>query len=135
MPERYQEEIEEILKGIEEKSPTQARAGGADRGSAEVYRSVRYKEPQETRAATARRPGWRPFLSSGKLALAGLLMFVLWLLFQWTALIWIGLGLLVVSYLLFFVRPRSPYGEKMWRGRSMEERRSPWESVKRWLKS
>ena len=135
MPERYQEEIEEILKGIEDKSPTQTRAGGVDRGPAEVYRSVRYKEPPETQSAAVRRPWWRSLLSSGKLALAGLLMFVVWVLVQWTPLIWIGIGLLVVSYLLFFVKPRSPYGEKMWRGKSMEERRSPWDSVKRWIKS
>jgi uncharacterized membrane protein YccC len=135
MPERYQEEIEEILKGIEETSPKQARSGGVDRGPGEAYRSVRYKEPGEAPSAAPRRPWWRSFLSSGKLALAGLLMFVFWLLLQWMVLIWIGLALLVVAYLIFFVKPRSPYGEKIWRGRSMEERRSHWESVKRWLKS
>ena len=137
MPERYQKEIEEILRGIEEKSPTQTRPGGTERSSSpEVYRQVKCQETRETRSATPRRRWWNSILSSGKLALAGLLMFGVWMLVQWTPLIWIGLGLLVAAYLLFFVKPRSPNGEKLWRGRPVEEKSSsPWEWVKRWLKN
>ena len=135
MPERYQEEIEEILKGIEETPPNDARAGAAERTPTETYRSLRYHEPTEPRPAPPKRR-WRPNLTSGKLALAGLALIVAWLFFQkWTLLIWIGLALLVGAYLLFFVRPRRPYGEKIWRGRSMEDSSTPWDRFKRWLGS
>jgi hypothetical protein len=50
-------------------------------------------------------------------------------------LIWVGLALLAVSYLLFFVTPRSISYEKKWRGRSVDEVQSPWDRIKNWLKS
>ena len=106
MPEKYQDEIEEILK----------RAG-------EVARS-------SPGPATSRR--W-PSISPGKLMLAGLIVFLVGIKF-WP-LIWVGLGMLVVAYLLFFVSPRSISHEKRWRGRVVEERRTAWQKLKRWLGS
>ena len=50
-------------------------------------------------------------------------------------LIWVGLVLLAVSYLLFFVTPRSISYEKKWRGRSVDEVQSQWDRIKNWLKS
>jgi uncharacterized membrane protein YccC len=134
MPERYQEEIEEILKGIEDTPPKETRSGAVERNSSEVYRSIRYQDTKEVPPAPPKRR-WRPTLSSGKLALAGLVLILLWLFLHWNMLIWIGLALLVGAYLLFFVKPRRPYGEKIWRGRPMEDKPSPWDRFKRWLRS
>ena len=66
--------------------------------------------------------------------LAGFLVFVVGA-FVWPPGIWIGLGMVVVAYLLFFVTPRSMSNEKWWRGKRMDEVQSPWDRVKNWLKS
>jgi hypothetical protein len=51
-------------------------------------------------------------------------------------LVWIGLGLLAVAYLFFFITPRSVSYEKRWRGQPLDEGySSPWERFKRWLKN
>lgn len=66
--------------------------------------------------------------------LAGFLVFVVGA-FVWPPGIWIGLGMVAVAYLLFFVTPRSMSTEKWWRGKRMDEAQSPWDRVKNWLKS
>ena len=131
MPEKYQDEIEEILRRVGEVAPSdppQEREKADDRVTSPVRASRQAPSPVYN---YSRR--WLRF-SPGKLLLAGLAIFVLGAL-AWTPGIWIGLGILVAAYLLFFVKPRSMSQEKRWRGRSVEDYQSPWDRVKRWLKS
>ncbi len=72
-------------------------------------------------------------MSPGKLLLAGLVIFIIGAL-TWEPGIWIGLAVLVVAYLLFFVKPRSISIEKRWRGQVIEDYQSPWARLKGWLK-
>ena len=131
MPEKYQDEIEEILRRSSEsalvKSPRDRHQPLDD--SSEDYLSPRDDYP--VNAGQARR--W-PSLSPGKVMLSGLIVFVigaLWL----SPLIWVGLAILVGAYLLFFVRPSSTSLEKRWRGRSMEEQSSGVDRLKKWLRN
>jgi hypothetical protein len=68
--------------------------------------------------------------------LSGLILFVAAAFLKLGTLVWIGLGLLVVAYLFFFIAPRSVSYEKRWRGQPLDEvYSSPWERFKRWLKN
>jgi hypothetical protein len=131
MPEKYQDEIEEILRKVGEVAPSdppQERERADDRGLSPVRAGRQAPVPDSIRR-------WRlPRFSPGKLMLAGLAIFIIGA-FVWTPGVWIGLGILVLAYLLFFVKPRSISIEKRWRGRPVEDYQSPWEHVKRWLKS
>lgn len=130
MPERYQDEIEEILRRAGEVAPSDP-AKEPERADDQGNKPVR--ATRRTPAASPR-PGRRwPVVSPGKLLLAGLVIFLAAALFRLTPLIWVGLGMLVVAYLLFFVTPRSISYEKRWRGRSVEEYQTPWQRLKRWL--
>ena len=131
MPEKYQDEIEEILRRSSEsavvKVPRNRQQPPDD--LSEDYFSPR--DAHQVRAGSARR--W-PSLSPGKVMLVGLIVFVigaLWL----SPLIWVGLAILVGAYLLFFVRPGSTSLEKRWRGRSMEEESSGVDRLKKWLRN
>ena len=129
MPERYQDEIEEILRQAGE-SPPDENSRDHSRADDQVVAPVRATgRTPATPDAPARR--W-PRITPGKLMLLGLVLFVvgaLWFKF----LIWVGLGLVVIGYLLFFVTPRSIRVEKRWRGQVVEESVSPLERLKRWL--
>ena len=128
MPEKYQDEIEEILRKAGEippSNPGQVRED--DRGASAVGASR--PEPQQ---AGSHRSRWMRF-SPGKLLLAGLVIFVIGAL-TWEPGIWIGLAVLVAAYLLFFVKPRSISIEKRWRGQVIEDYQSPWDRFKSWLK-
>jgi hypothetical protein len=134
MTEKYQDEIEEILRRAGEAAPTEPSKEvellkAVERGASSV-RSTQEPLP-ETDPSVQRR---MPRLSPGKLLLAGFLVFLVGA-FAWPQGIWIGLGMVVVAYLLFFVTPRSMSSEKWWRGKRMDEIRSPWDRVKNWLKS
>lgn len=131
MPEKYQDEIEEILRRSSEsavvKVPRNRQQPPDD--LSEDYFSPR--DDHQVRAGSARR--W-PSLSPGKVMLVGLIVFVigaLWL----SPLIWVGLAILVGAYLLFFVRPGSTSLEKRWRGRSMEEELSGVDRLKKWMRN
>ena len=65
-----------------------------------------------------------------------LLVFIVTALLQLWVLIWVGLALLVVGYLLFFVTPRNISMEKRWRGERIEDSpESLWDRLKHWIKS
>lgn len=137
MPEKYQDEIEEILRRAGEAAPTEpSQEGDQDRGRAtdRSSSSVRASRDTTTPAATSNRRSL-PRLSPGKLLLAGIVVFLLSALLTWPPGIFIGLGMVIVAYLLFFVTPRSTSSEQWWRGRRMDEVRSPWDRIKNWLKS
>ena len=132
MPDRYQDEIEEILRKAGEVAPSDP-PEGRDRP-----REVRSNLARRTRRSSAPRETtgrvW-PRLSPGKLLLGGLIVFVVSALSGWTPGIWLGLVTLVVAYLLFFVTPRSFNSEKRWRGRSVDMYEKPLDRIKRWFKS
>ena len=114
MSERFIKEIEEILEKADVAPP---------------------------KRRTARHTGWLPRLfsfrpglfrgwgiSPGRLMLAGVVVFLvgllLWALTDWRAqpVLWGGLGLFLLAYVLFFVRPGASNGvEKRWRGRPIDD--------------
>ena len=130
MPEKYQDEIEEILRRSGESAPVKP-VGERERpleDMPESYDSLRDLK-QSGKGSTRL---W-PSLSPGKIMLGGLIIFVLGAL--WLGpLIWVGLTVLVVAYLLFFVKPGSSSMEKRWRGRSVEEEGTNVDRLKKWLK-
>lgn len=128
MPDRYQDEIEEILRKAGEIPPAKpGQQREDDRGASAVGASGPSPQPADNYKGR-----WLRF-SPGKLMLAGLVIFVIGAL-TWQPAIWIGLAILVASYLLFFVKPRSMSIEKRWRGQVIEEYQSPWDRFKGWLK-
>ena len=131
MPEKYQDEIEEILRRSSEsalvKSPLDRQQPPDN--SPEDYFSPR--DDHQVHAGSVRR--W-PSLSPGKVMLGGLVVFVIGALW-FSPLIWVGLAILVGAYLLFFVRPGSTSLEKRWRGRSMEEQSSSVDKLKKWIRN
>jgi len=133
MPEKYQEEIEEILKQVGEAPP------GDPPSRSERPLEDRPHTRQPSRRAPAPHhgssPRW-PTITPGKILLSGLILIVVAAFLKLGTLVWIGLGLLVVAYLFFFITPRPVSYEKRWRGQPLDEgHSSPWERFKRWRKS
>jgi hypothetical protein len=128
-PEKYQEEIEEILRGLGEKT-----RNGASRSSEKpaddapiVPHQAHSPEP------TSKQSIFWHMLSPSKLAVIGLVLLLIGA-FWVRPMIWVGLGFLVGAYLLFFVKPRSIPMEKHWRGQAIDQEETSWERVRRWLK-
>lgn len=124
MPERYQKEIEEILRqtgGIG--------ANGEDKGRRHGIRKLVWGQVKESFEGR----GWMP--SPGRIILVAicLLLSALFLgsvipgLTVWLG--WMGLILFIVGYGMFFTRPRQPV-EKRWRGRSIEDGESLWDRLR-----
>ena len=125
MPDKYQDEIEEILKGIEETAPL-PQSRGRRQSNPDDQPSLRLEPEAEPARATPSSRRWRTF-SPGRVALAGialllcgaLLSFIGPPLFGW--LMWVGLLTLAAAYLLFFIRPRGGANQgQYWRGRPVE---------------
>ena len=131
MPEKYRDEIEEILRKAGEAAPSRPPP------ASERHLEDRPREPIVSRRAPASdyrpRPR-RPTITPGKMMLAGVVLFLIGIKF-WP-LIWVGLAMLVGAYLLYFVSPRHISYEKRWRGRPVEETStSYWERIKGWLRN
>ena len=130
MPEKYQDEIEEILKRAGEvasrDTPKEVERPPDDK-------STLLRNSQPARSTDHGKVGRWPSITPGKIFLAGLIIFLVGIKF--TPLIWLGLGMMVVAYLLYFASSKSISHEKRWRGRVVEERRTAWQRVKRWLRS
>lgn len=131
MPEKYQDEIEEILRRAGEVAPSD-NAKEVERPSED--RSTLLTDSQPAGSPKHGKLGRWPSITPGKIMLAGVIVFLVGITI-FTPLIWVGLGMLVVAYLLYFVSPRAVSQEKYWRGRVVEERRTAWQRVKRWLRS
>ena len=138
MPEKYQDEIEEILKGIEDDEPPRP-ARRAQPIIDDQPRPIAEESPRsrdQRQSGTGTKSRWRS-VTPGKMALAGFVVLVLGLALSpiglgWLA--WLGLIGLAAAYLLFFVRPRAVNQGKGWRGRSIESQGpSPWQRFRRWL--
>ncbi len=131
MPDKYQDEIEEILRRAGEVAPSDPPEGRARSREERSNLARRTRRPAAPRDTTGR--VW-PRLSPGKLLLGGLILFGVSAVLRWTLGIWVGLGILVVAYLLFFVAPRSFNTDKRWRGRSVDVYERPLDRIKRWFK-
>lgn len=135
MSEKYQKEIEEILKKAGEVAPEET-VKEAEKPLDDRPRAAR-QSTAPNKAPVSFTPSKRwPSITPGKILMAGLVVFIITALLQIWLLIWLGLALLVVGYLLFFVTPRNISIEKRWRGESIEDPPdSPWDRFKRWIKS
>ena len=130
MPQRYQREIEEILKQVGNESST-------GEGDTREEDQGRFSRKRVQRGFLFHLGVVRWFLSPGKLALAGLALLVAALVLRTAVpramgpVAWVAVSLLAIAYVLFFLRPRAPL-EKRWRGRLLEER-EPWSHrLRRW---
>ena len=134
MPEKYREEIEEILKHAEEAMPKERATSAGKRPNTSPGRS---SNPLSRFSSGG---GFK--ISAGKLMLGSFALLLLALILGASGLaspvilVVAGLVLFVIAYALFFVRPTSTGGyEKRWRGRLIiEDNLSMWERFKRWLR-
>ena len=135
MSDKYQKEIEEILRNAGEVAPDEA-VGEMER-PLEDRPKAQQRPPRSNQAPVPYQPRGRwPSITPGKILMAGLIVIIITTLFKFWVLIWLGLAMLVVGYLLFFIGPRNVSIEKRWRGELLEDApESPWDRVKRWIKS
>ncbi len=135
MQDKYQQEIEEILKNAGEVAPDES-GRELEKPLEDRPRAVRQVD-QASKPQPYQTPRGRwPSITPGKILMTGLVVFIITALLQIWVLIWVGLALLVLGYLLFFITPRNISIEKRWRGESIEDKPpSVWDSFKRWIKS
>jgi hypothetical protein len=129
MAQRYQREIEEILEKVNEDHPPE--------GSTKRTAS-RKKEPLP-RKPRRDSPLFGSFnFSPTRLLVGGVVLLFLALVLNGTALAapaaWLGIGLLVGAYIMFFTKPRRPV-ERRWRGQSIDDEpeEGPFQRLWRWL--
>ncbi len=128
-PDKYQEEIEELLRGMGETKPS-----GNKRDMEPPPDDAPIVPNQPPQQVANRRPTWSfPSVSPAKLAMIGIMTLILGA-FWIRPLIWVGMGFLLGAYLLYFVKPRSISNEKRWRGQVVEEEPKSWDKLRRWFK-
>ena len=136
MQDKYEKEIEEILKNAGEVAPEQSRSESEKPLEDRPRAARRAAEANKPEVTYSPRSGRWPTITPGKILITGLVVFIVTVLLQIWVLIWVGLALLVFGYLLFFITPRNINMEKRWRGESIEETPgSLWDRIKRWIKS
>jgi len=134
MQDKYQKEIEEILKNAGEILPEES-GREKEKPLEDRPQAVRQAEVASRPTPYISTKGRWPTVTPGKILMTGLVVFVVTALLQIWVLIWVGLALLVFGYLLFFITPRSISMEKRWRGESIEDvPDSPWDRFKQWIK-
>ena len=134
MQDKYQKEIEEILKNAGEIPPEES-GREKEKPLEDRPQAVRQAEAASRPTPYISAKGRWPTVTPGKILMTGLVVFVVTALLQIWVLIWVGLALLVFGYLLFFITPRSISMEKRWRGESIEDvPDSPWDRFKQWIK-
>ena len=126
MSQRYQKEIEEIL----EQANVEASEGKESSGRSRRQEQSRLKPagtPRQRRNASFR-------ITTGKLLLAGVILLPLALIFSLDILAWLGIGLIVAAYVMYFARPRR-VGDKRWRGQPIEDdpEQTAFQRFWRWL--
>jgi len=132
MPEKYKDEIEEILRRSGEAAPVESAKDRpvAPEDSPELQHAFN-EAPNEAPQSSRRRIAFSP----GKVMLVGLVILLIGAITPgFTLLIWVGLAVLAGAYLLFFVKPNYGPIEKRWRGRLMEAPESKVDRLKKWLK-
>ena len=133
MPEKYKDEIEEILRKAGEVAPVPTAKDSERHPENRPKGTGGPLESSQSPNAEQRPSRPRPTITPGKVMLAGVILLLLGI--RVSPLIWVGLALLVVAYLMYFVSPRSINYEKRWRGRSVEEDPgSPLDRFKRWIR-
>ena len=134
MSDKYQKEIEELLRNAGEAAPDEA---VSEKEKALEDRPQTRRRTSDPEPAPAHTPSGRwPTIKPSKVLLTGLVIFIVAALLKFWVFVWLGLALLVVGYLLFFVSPRSISTDKHWRGRALEPgSETSWERFKRWMKN
>lgn len=118
MAQRYQREIEEILDKVNDGVPD----GGKPRRS--KRKSAQPQAPRRARSASGLS------LSPSRLVMAGVVLLIVAFAFNATGLAyagplaWVGIGLFIAAYVMFFTRPRRIV-ERRWRGQSIEDAPEP----------
>ena len=130
VPDRYQDEIEEILKGFsdnQESLPTDTLSSSNDSSDSNDYLVNNASDDISAKTPTPRITKTKIVL----LAMAALLIGGFWF---WP-LIWIGLVLFGIAYLMFFLKPRQTHHLKYWRDKPLEEvPSSRWEKLTEWFR-
>ena len=130
VPDRYQDEIEEILKGFsdnQESLPTDTLSSSNDSSDSNDYLVNNASDDIRAKTLTPRITKTKIVL----LAMAALLIGGFWF---WP-LIWIGLVLFGIAYLMFFLKPRQTHHLKYWRDKPLEEvPSSRWEKLTEWFR-
>ena len=130
MSERYQREIEEILRQAGDHTPTK-----------EPERPQR-RSPSSAFGGIGRSVAGLVYRSSSRLIVIGAVLLLLAILVSVILpgflgpFVWLGLILFIMIYALYFARPGSS-PEKRWRGRAIEpspNESSAWDRFQRWLK-
>ena len=133
MPEKYKDEIEEILKRAGEAAPSRA-PNESERNAEDRLRGRESTVSPQAPTPRSRPSQSRPSITPGKLMLIGVIVLLVGIKF-WP-LIWVGLAILAGGYLMYFAAPRSINYEKRWRGMPVEDApKSQWDRLKRWIKS
>ena len=131
MPDKYQQEIEDILEAAGESAPER---GSPEQPPEDRPRLPRVREvPNRPDAGASGRV--LPSLSSGKILLAGIVIFVIAALLNFGVVMWVGLAMLVAGYVLSFTYKPRPVMEKRWRGQPLETGGggSAWDRIRRWM--
>ena len=130
VPDRYQDEIEEILKGFsdnQESLPTDTLSSSNDSSDSNDYLVNNASDDIRAKTPTPRITKTKIVL----LAMAALLIGGFWF---WP-LIWIGLVLFGIAYLMFFLKPRQTHHLKYWRDKPLEEVPiSRWGKLTEWFR-
>ena len=130
VPDRYQDEIEEILKGFsdnQESLQTDTLSSSNDPSDSNDYLVNNASDDIRAKTPTPRITKTKIVL----LAMAALLIGGFWF---WP-LIWIGLVLFGIAYLMFFLKPRQTHHLKYWRDKPLEEvPSSRWEKLTEWFR-
>ena len=131
---KYQEEIEEILRNAGEVAPDEAVREQEKPLEDRPRGQIRASDPAPTPNYNAS-SRW-PAITPSNVLLAGLIIFIIAALLKFFTIMWLGLAVLVVGYLLFFISPRSISMDKRWRGQPLEPGAdSTWERLKHWMKN
>ena len=124
MSQRYQREIEEILQQVNEK-------GGGGKGPAEPGTGKLRPSSRRPRGGDGRSVlGFIRIPSPGRLFFAGLALLVAALVLRTAVpgvsgpMVWVGVGLFIAAYIMFFTRARRP-SERRWRGRTIDDEFQP----------
>ena len=122
MAKRYQREIEEILKQVNDTGSGGKGSSESDggKGKPPSRRPQRNEEQLASRRRSIRAP------SPGQFLLGGIALFVAAFVLRsaipgvFGPMVWVGICLFIVSYIAFFTRSQRP-DETRWRGRSIED--------------
>ena len=125
MAQKYQREIEEILKQVNDKGER-----GKDSSKSGGKRKPPSQQPQrgEEKLVPRRRSIRTP--SPGQLLFAGIALVIAAFVLRsaipgvFGPLVWVGIALFIVSYIAFFTRSQRP-SDARWRGRSIEDEPRP----------